>query len=215
MIAWLIRQVRYFVVLLRTHDSPRQLALGFAFGILLGLVPKGNLLAVLLLTLFFSLKINLAVGMLTAAAVSYASPSVDAVAHRIGYFLLTHPALREAWITLYNTPVVPWTRFNNTIVLGATVLGTALFYPSYRLSLPIFERVKRVLRQRAEAARKRREEDSARENASHIRIDGGHETGKTARAPHASSELLVRSRHMRFRKFLEEIDSLSRAGRVA
>ena len=35
---------------------------------------------------------------------------------------------------------MPWTDFNNSIVLGSLVIGLLLLYPMYRLSKPVFAR---------------------------------------------------------------------------
>ena len=61
MYAWL-RPVRALLTLLSSADSPRQIALGFALGMLVGLVPKGNLIAVALVTLLFAARVNLGWG---------------------------------------------------------------------------------------------------------------------------------------------------------
>lgn len=153
MIAWLAEQYRYLFLVLRSHDSPRQLALGFAFGVLLGLLPQGNLLAAGVVLVFFSLRLNLATGMITAFVVSYVAALGDPLAHRLGFVLLQAPALADIWTWLYNQPVVPWTQFNNTVVLGSFLLGLLAFYPAYRLSLPWFARWRKHLDRRAERRR--------------------------------------------------------------
>ena len=40
-------------------------------------------------------------------------------------------ALKPLWTCLYSLPVVPWTKFNNTVVLGNLVLGLLLYAPVY------------------------------------------------------------------------------------
>jgi hypothetical protein len=44
--------------------------------------------------------------------------------------------------------LVPWTHFNNSVVLGSLLLGIALLYPVYRLSEPRFEKYAPKLEQR-------------------------------------------------------------------
>ncbi len=57
--------------------------------------------------------------------------AVDGLAHRVGLALLKAPALRGLWTGLYDLPIIPLTRFNNTVVLGNLVLGLILFAPLY------------------------------------------------------------------------------------
>src|SRR4029453_10490398 len=103
--------------------SPRQLALGCAFGLLLGLLPKGNLLAAFVALLFFTLRVNLSAGMLSALFISFIAGYFDPINHRLGLLLLNAAPLQPLWKRFYNTPFVPWTRFNNTVVLGSFALG--------------------------------------------------------------------------------------------
>jgi uncharacterized protein (TIGR03546 family) len=56
---------------------------------------------------------------------------LDPLFHALGLQLLQATALRSLWTTLTNTPLVPYTNFNNTVVLGS-------FVGWFALSLPIF-----------------------------------------------------------------------------
>ena len=136
MIAWVLRPGRALVKILTDADSAQQIALGLAIGMMLGLVPKGNLVAVSLGILLFASRANLGAGALSAFAFTWAGLLLDPVSHRIGLGLLEFEALRPMWTWLFNLPVVPWTALNNTVVLGSLILGMALFYPVFRLSEP-------------------------------------------------------------------------------
>lgn len=137
---FLLRPVRYLAKALVAQESSRQLAAGLALGVMVGLVPKGNLTAVVLAMVLFALRVNLGTGLLSAFVVSLAAPWLDPLSHAIGYALLTFGPLEPVWARLYDLPLVPWTAFNNTVVLGSFVLGAALAYPVYRASEPIFAR---------------------------------------------------------------------------
>ena len=134
----IIRPFRLLLKALLVEATPGQLAFGFAFGILIGLVPKGNLTAISLGVILAASRANLGVAGATALAFSFVSPYCDPLSHRIGEWLLGHPSLKDMWTRLYNTPVMPWTDFNNTVVLGSLVLGIALLYPAYRITRPVF-----------------------------------------------------------------------------
>ena len=140
MLGFCLRPIRFLAQCFTQADSPRQMALGFALGILVGLVPKGNLTAVALMTLVGLLRVNLAAATLAAFAFSWAAVLTDPLAHRIGTWLLHADPLVPIWTGLYNLPVVPWTRFNNTVVLGSVVVGLLLLVPTYLVTEPLFER---------------------------------------------------------------------------
>lgn len=126
-----LRLLKDLAAALHGGSDPRQLAAGFALGAALGLVPKGNLFAVIFLLLFFALRLNKGLALLAAAFFTPIGYAVDGPAHKIGLALLNASALRGLWTSLYDLPIVPLTRFNNTVVLGNLVLGLALFVPLY------------------------------------------------------------------------------------
>ena len=135
-----IRPLRFLARAFTDADSPRQLALGVALGLMVGLVPKGNLIAVVLTLVLLGTRVNLFTGLATALLFSWVGILVDPISHRLGWMLLTAEGLRPMWTFLYGLPLMPWTGFNNTVVLGAFVLGACAFYPVYRLSVPLFAR---------------------------------------------------------------------------
>jgi len=120
-------------LLLAFHGGgePRHLAAGFALGAALGLVPKGNLFAAGFFLLFFLFNVNKGMAFLSAAGFTAIAYAIDPVAHRLGLLLLKAGALHGLWTALYGLPIVPLTRFNNTVVLGNLVLGVVLYFPLY------------------------------------------------------------------------------------
>lgn len=116
---------------LQGEDDPKHLAAGFALGALLGLVPKGNLFAASFFLLFFLFRVPKALALLCALLFTPVGYALDGAAHAIGRALLGAGALQGLWTWLYNLPVVPWTRFNNSVVLGNVVLGLLFFVPLY------------------------------------------------------------------------------------
>lgn len=135
---FVLRPFRLFFKALVVDATPGQMAMGLALGALVGLVPKGNLLAIGLMMLMCSLRVNLGVGLATVFATSWVGVFLDPISHRIGEFLLKNDALRPLWEAMYDTMLLPWTDFNNTVVLGSFSMGAAAFVPLYFLSKPMF-----------------------------------------------------------------------------
>ena len=135
---FLLRPFRLFAKALIVDATPQQMAFGLALGVLVGLVPKGNLLAVGLMVLLCSLRVNLAIGMMAAFVCSWADMLLDPITDKIGTYLLKHETLAPLWTQMYDSAVLPWTNFNNTVVLGSFVLGVGLFAPVYFASRPLF-----------------------------------------------------------------------------
>ncbi|MHC4403028.1 MAG: TIGR03546 family protein [Planctomycetota bacterium] len=130
----ILRPLRLVRRLFTAQATPRRLSLGFALGMVIGLVPKGNLIAVSLVVILLATRVNLVAGAIGVVLFSWVAALLDPLSHRIGHALLGAGFLQPTWATLYDLPLVPWTAFNNTVVLGSLLLGLWLFYPVYRLS---------------------------------------------------------------------------------
>lgn len=115
------------------ETKPQQIALAIALGVMLGLIPKANLIAFALVMALFLLRCNLGFGILTAALVSLAMPKLDIAAHQLGLKLLSHESLVNSMGTLFQYPLFAWTSLNNTVVLGGFVMGAVAFFPVYAI----------------------------------------------------------------------------------
>jgi uncharacterized protein (TIGR03546 family) len=52
--------------------------------------------------------------------------TIDPLADAVGRYFLEMASLRDLYIQLYNMPLVPLTRFNNSIVMGSGIIGFIL-----------------------------------------------------------------------------------------
>lgn len=128
---WL-KIVKSIITTLHSSVSPNQIAGGCVLGMLLGLLPAKTLLTVFLIVLVLILNVNIGSAMLVATLTALVAFFLDPLFHATGRFLLVKASsLTPVWTKLYNMPLVPFTRFNNTVVQGSFVLGLAL-------SLPVF-----------------------------------------------------------------------------
>jgi uncharacterized protein (TIGR03546 family) len=173
MILWTIKQVSNVRQAIAGRKYPHQLAWAVAFGVLLGVVPHGNLLAIAILLVVLSLKLNHAMAGLTAVLVTFGATQLDPYSHEVGNFVLTHPQLSEATTTLWELPLVPWTDLNNTVVMGSFLLGLGALLPIFVITYPIF----RLMAPQSETDPDDRRMASQREQeSSHevIMVDQGH-----------------------------------------
>ncbi len=131
MLATLFRPLRQLAQSLTVNDSPRQVAWGFTLGMLIGLTPKGNLLAIMLTLLLLGLRTNKSAGLLAAGIFSSVGIFFDGFAHRIGSWILTWEAAQPLHHWLYESLLGPWLGINNTVVVGQLLIGLYLAYPAY------------------------------------------------------------------------------------
>jgi uncharacterized protein (TIGR03546 family) len=143
MLSDVIAVLRKIVRALVSSNAPGQLAAGFAVGMVIGLVPKGNLIALSLCVLLFSMRCNKGLGFLAAIAFSFAAPWTEPFAHRLGLFVLSVKPLQATYASVYNLPFGPWLGFNNTVVIGSLLMGAYVAYPIYWISKQLFSAVRR------------------------------------------------------------------------
>ena len=124
--------VRDFIKLFRAGQDPRQIAGGFALGSILGLSPMMTLQGVFVWVIILVLNVNISAALLAITLCALVAYIFDPVFNWLGYALLVNvDALRGLWTWLYNAPVAPLTRFNNTVVMGSFVVAVLAFVPIY------------------------------------------------------------------------------------
>ena len=94
---------------------------------MLGILPKGNLVAIVLTMVVLALRMHLGSAMVSMLAFSVAGYSLDPITDRLGLMLLTNQHLAGLWSQFYQLPLAPWTSLNNTGVTGSLVFGLMPF----------------------------------------------------------------------------------------
>jgi uncharacterized protein (TIGR03546 family) len=138
MLIFLIKQIMSVRTAIVGRNEPAQLAWGLAFGVLLGIVPHGNLLAVALLVLLLSLRVNHGMATVAAVASTYLATRLDPYSHQLGTYVLTHEDYSRHFAFAWQLPFVPWTDINNTIVTGSFLIGVASLVPIFLITYPVF-----------------------------------------------------------------------------
>ncbi|GAA4466958.1 TIGR03546 family protein [Novipirellula rosea] len=138
MIIWSIKLFSNVRHAIAGRKYPHQLAGAVAIGALLGIIPHGNLLALFVLIVLLSLKINHSMAALTTIGTTFAATKLDPYSHDVGSYILTHPTLGPKMASFWKLPLVPWTDLNNTIVLGSFVIGLAAVLPIFLITYPVF-----------------------------------------------------------------------------
>ncbi|MDR0403138.1 MAG: TIGR03546 family protein, partial [Treponema sp.] len=118
-----------------------QIAAGFAWGVLFGLVPAGNFFWIALFVVSFFFRHHHGSKILVMAVIKVLGFAVFPLTDLLGWEILHIGSLQELFITLYNMPFVPFTGFNNTLVAGGLAAGAALWIPVYvliRALVPVY-----------------------------------------------------------------------------
>ncbi len=129
------------------RHTPSQLAHGLTLGLLFGLLPKDNLIALILGVGIFWLPCNLGMAVLAGLVGMVLGPSFDSVTSPIGVALLENSALQSTFIAFHQLPIVPWLSLNNSAVMG-TVLLAIIVAPVLDLStMRLFMMFQRIAKQ--------------------------------------------------------------------
>lgn len=124
---WL-KLIANFIKILREGQTPAQVAGGFALGFILGLSPMLTLQGLVVWLIILMLDVNLSAVTLSILVFKLIAFIFDPLFHHLGYFVLVNiDGLKGLWTTLYNAPIAPLTRFNNTVVMGSFVSAVILF----------------------------------------------------------------------------------------
>jgi uncharacterized protein (TIGR03546 family) len=124
--------IRDFISILREGQTPAQVAWGFALGSILGLSPMLTLQGVLVWLIILIIDVNLSAALVALTVFSLVAFLLDPVFHWFGFQVLVNvDTLQSLWTSLYNAPIAPLTRFNNTVVMGSFVCALLLFLPVY------------------------------------------------------------------------------------
>jgi uncharacterized protein (TIGR03546 family) len=141
----ILKQIFGFLKLLNSETGTNQIAAGVAFGFILGMAPSFSLQTILVLILVLFFRVQIGAATLSAFFFKFAAWVFDPVFDSAGRALLEAPSLSGVFTTLYNMPLVPFTRFNNSVVLGAGVISFALFPVIFLLSVKLIGKYREVV----------------------------------------------------------------------
>lgn len=122
----LLKQLFNFLKLLNSDTGTNQLAVGLSLGLILGFAPILSIQALAVLMLVFFFRVQLGAAFLSAFFFKFVAYLFDQPAHFLGKAILENDSLRPLFVTMYNMPLVPMTRFNNSIVMGSMVVSILL-----------------------------------------------------------------------------------------
>ncbi len=141
----LLKQIFAFFQLLNSDTGRDQLAAGLACGIILGFAPFFSLQTILVLILVFFFRIQLGAAFLSAFFFKFVAYAFDPIADILGRNILETEALRPIFVKIYNMPILPFTRFNDSIVMGSLVISVILTIPGFFIFRHLVERYRIVV----------------------------------------------------------------------
>ncbi|NQZ01662.1 MAG: TIGR03546 family protein [Bdellovibrionales bacterium] len=130
----ILNQIFKLIKLLNSETGTNQIAAGIAAGFVMGMAPAFSLQTLLIFILIFLFRIQAGAAFVSAFFFAFIAYLLDPVFHVMGFKILQIGSLQGLYTTLFNMPIVPMTRFNNTVVMGAGVTSILLVPVIFLLS---------------------------------------------------------------------------------
>ena len=127
----ILKLIQSLIKTLHSDGTPGQVAAGMALGAALGLTPLLNAHNLVVFSLIVLINVSFGGAMLGWALFVPLGFLLDPLFDGIGLHLLEAPGLRAFWTGWYNSPLLPYTNFNNTVVLGSVLGWLALAAPIF------------------------------------------------------------------------------------
>jgi uncharacterized protein (TIGR03546 family) len=118
----LLKQLFAFIKLLNSDTGTISIAAGITCGFILGMTPVLSLHALLVFMILFFFRIQIGAAFLAAFFFKFGAYLLDPLFHHVGSYVLEMKFLQDTFTYLYNLPIIPYTRFNNSIVMGSGVI---------------------------------------------------------------------------------------------
>ena len=138
----MIKQIVKLISVLNSKTNPNEIALGVVMGMFAGFLMGAPLILVVIFMMLVVLNANMSVFFLSIMVFKLLAFGVDFAGDKIGYALLTMDAVKNAGTAMMSMPLVPFTKFNYTVITGNFIIAVILtplvwiasvkFVPFYR-----------------------------------------------------------------------------------
>jgi len=122
----LLKQLFGFFKLLHSENGNFQIACGISLGFVLGMTPALSLQTILVFLILFFFRIQIGAALISAFFFKFIAYILDPLFHIVGKWALGIESLQSTYTSFYNMPIMPFTRFNNTIVMGSGIISFAM-----------------------------------------------------------------------------------------
>ena len=122
----ILKQLFSLIQLLNSDTGTNQIAAGIAAGFILGMSPGFSLQFILVFLVILFFRVQLGAAFISMFFFKFVAFIFDPLFHALGKSILGAASLKALFTSMYNAPLIPFTRFNNTVVMGAGVLAILL-----------------------------------------------------------------------------------------
>lgn len=127
----LLKQIFAFLKLLNSDTGTNSLAVGLTLGLFLGFAPFLSIQTFLIIAIVFFFRIQIGAAFVSAFFFKFIAWMIDTPADFLGQAILESASLRPLFTEMYNVPLLPMTRFNNSIIMGSFAISLILSIPGF------------------------------------------------------------------------------------
>ena len=127
----MLKAAAKLILALNGNVKRSQIASGMAWGVALGLIPGSSVFWITLFLVTFLFRHNHWSKIFSMTIVKLLSPLFMYQIDSLGWFVLHLEALQPLFTAMFNMPFVPFTRYNNTLVMGGLSGAAVLWLPSF------------------------------------------------------------------------------------
>ena len=122
----ILKQIFALLKVLNSDTGENQIAAGIACGLVLGFAPMFSLQTVLMIIVLFFFRIQIGAALTASFFFAVIAWVFDPVFDILGGKVLELEALNGLFTMLYNAPIIPFTKFYNSVVMGAGIFSLLL-----------------------------------------------------------------------------------------
>ncbi len=127
----MLKAIIRFFKSLNSNSHPGEIAHAVCLALILGFMPKTNLLWYILSVLFIFMRINRGCLVVFTFLFALIAPCFDNIFDTWGYAILNFEPLISVFSKLLDIPFIALTKFNNSIVMGSLAYSLVCYIPLY------------------------------------------------------------------------------------
>ena len=149
----LIKNILSILKILVENTGHRQITFSILFGLGLGLSPLLSIQFFLIISLILIFNVQFSLSLSSAFFFKGIFIFFAPLFNQIGHFVLKNDSLKDFFIYLYDIPLIPFTKFNNTIVMGSFVFYLIIFIPTYFIVLRFIQKYQTKISKKIKASK--------------------------------------------------------------
>lgn len=124
--ALIFKQLFGLLKVLNSETGEKQIAVGICCGLILGFAPVFSLQTILVLIVILVFRVQAGAAFTSAFFFALVAYIFDPIFDIVGGHVLEIQALFPLYAKLYNLPIIPFTKFYNSVVMGAGIISILL-----------------------------------------------------------------------------------------